>query len=76
MILISGRQDMDKIPRRRRWPAAGGVGGRGWAAATLAGLTAGVLGSRGFAAATLAGLIAVSELAMSAPPATAQWWRQ
>jgi len=57
MILISGRQDMDKIPRRRR-------------------LTAGVLGSRGFAAATLAGLIAVSELAMSAPPATAQWWRQ
>ncbi len=58
MILISGRQDMDKIPRRRK-------------------LTAGVFGSGGFAAATLAGLVAISELAMSAPPpATAQWWRQ
>ena len=52
MIRISGRQDWDKIPRRRRFTGMA------------------------FATAAATGLMAASEIAMSAAPAAAQWWRQ
>jgi len=52
---------MNKTRRRRRF-ATGGFGGRGF-------------GGEGFAAATLAGLVAISGLAMSAPPIDSRWWR-